>query len=113
MAQTAWVTMTRGKAERQPPNTAQTRVDAGVKELNEMTIGRTDDPEIPLPAKAFRSRKGVWDWIADPIWASGHEPHKQMPWGPAAGNLKSSPVASPKDPSNDTNARCASPSGCT
>jgi hypothetical protein len=69
--------MTRGKAERQPPNTAQTRVDAGVKELNEMTIGRTDDPEIPLPAKAFRSRKGVWDWIADPIWASGHEPHKQ------------------------------------
>ena len=47
--------MTRGKAERQPPNTARTRVDAGVKELNEMTIGRTDDPENPLPAKAFEA----------------------------------------------------------
>src|SRR5208283_3113102 len=48
-------TMTRGKAERQPPNTTRTRVDAGVKELNEMTIGRTDDPEIPLPAQAFEA----------------------------------------------------------
>src|SRR5208283_4631 len=28
------------------------RVDAGVKELNEMTIGRTDDPGNPLGAKA-------------------------------------------------------------
>ena len=51
--------------------------DARVKELNEMTIGRTDDPEIPLPAQAFEAAEGVWDWIADPIWASGHEPHKQ------------------------------------
>jgi hypothetical protein len=31
MAQTAWVTMTRGEAERQPPSTARPRVDAGVK----------------------------------------------------------------------------------
>jgi hypothetical protein len=69
--------MTRGKAERQPSDTTRTRVDAGVKELNEMTIGRTDDPEIPLPAQAFEAAEGVWDWIADPIWASGHEPHKQ------------------------------------
>jgi hypothetical protein len=50
--------------------------DARVKELNEMTIGRTDDPEIPLPAQAFEAAEGVWDWIADPIWASG-QPHKQ------------------------------------
>jgi len=28
-------------------------VDAGVKELNVMTIGRTDDPENPLVATAF------------------------------------------------------------
>jgi hypothetical protein len=45
----------------------------------------------PFGAQAFRSRPSVWGWIADPIWASGHEPREQMPWGPAAGNLKSSP----------------------
>ncbi len=50
------------------------RVDAGMKELNEMTIGRTDDPENPFGAQAFKGRPSVWDWIADPIWASGHEP---------------------------------------
>jgi hypothetical protein len=48
-----------------------------VKELNEMTIGRTDDPENPFGAQAFQSRPSVWDWIADPIWASGHEPRRQ------------------------------------
>ena len=53
------------------------RVDAGVNELNEMTIGRTDDPENPFGAQAFRSRASVWDWIAEPIWASGHEPRQQ------------------------------------
>ena len=31
------------------------RVDAGVKELNEMTIGRTDDPENPFVAQAFKA----------------------------------------------------------
>jgi hypothetical protein len=77
MAQTAWVTMTRGEAERQPPSTARPRVDAGVKELSEMTIGRTDDPENPFGAQAFRNRLSVWDWIAEPIWASGHEPREQ------------------------------------
>ncbi len=71
MAQTAWVTMTRGEAERQPPSTARPRVDAGVKELSEMTIGRTDDPENPFGAQAFRNRLSVWDWIADPICWGG------------------------------------------
>ena len=52
------------------------RVDAGMKELNEMTIGRTDDPENPCVATAL-SRLHVWDWIAEPIWASGHELRKQ------------------------------------
>ena len=33
----------------------EARVDAGVKELNEMTIGRTDDPENPLRAMAFEA----------------------------------------------------------
>jgi hypothetical protein len=27
--------------------------------------------------KGFRSRIRVWVWIAEPIWASGHEPHEQ------------------------------------
>jgi hypothetical protein len=53
------------------------RVDAGVKERNEMTIGRTDDPENPVSVTASRSRRTVWDWIADPIWASGHAPRQQ------------------------------------
>jgi hypothetical protein len=57
MAQTAWVTMTRGEAERQPPSTARPRVDAGVKELSEMTIGRTDDPENPFGAQAFEAAR--------------------------------------------------------
>jgi transposase len=52
MARLAWVTMTRVTADRQQPVTPEPRVDAGVKELNEMTIGRTDDPENPLVATA-------------------------------------------------------------
>src|SRR5271157_2282373 len=52
MARLAWVTMTRVTADRQQPVTPEPRVDAGVKELNEMTIGRTDDPGNPLGAKA-------------------------------------------------------------
>ena len=55
MAQTAWVAMTRATAGRQSSKTARTRVDAGVKELNEMTIGRTDDPENPFGAQAFKA----------------------------------------------------------
>jgi hypothetical protein len=55
MAQTAWVAMTRATAGRQSSKTARTRVDAGVKELNEMTIGRTDDPENPFVAQAFKA----------------------------------------------------------
>jgi hypothetical protein len=74
MAQSAWVTMTRGEAERQPLSTARPRVDAGMKELTKMTIGRTEDPENPFAAQAFNAAK---HWIADPIWASGHEPRKQ------------------------------------
>ena len=33
------------------------RAGAGVKELNEMTIGRTDDPENPLSVPAFEAAK--------------------------------------------------------
>jgi hypothetical protein len=65
----------RGRAGRHDDTSRRqplTRVDAGMKELYEMTIGRTDDPENPLRATAFKSRIIAWDWIADPIWASGH-----------------------------------------
>ena len=47
--------MTRGRAtgfSRSPP---EPRVDARVKELNEMTIGRTDDPENPLEPVALEA----------------------------------------------------------
>src|SRR5271166_438863 len=52
MARLAWATMTRVTADRQQPVTPEPRVDAGVKELNEMTIGRTDDPGSPRVATA-------------------------------------------------------------
>src|SRR4051812_18793127 len=42
-----------------------------------MTLGRTDDPENPLGAQACQSRRSVWGWIADPIWASGHAPREK------------------------------------
>jgi hypothetical protein len=59
-----------GRQSAQPP---APRVDAGVQELSEMTIGRTDDPENPLLATAGQpGRVIVWGWIAEPIWASGH-----------------------------------------
>jgi hypothetical protein len=48
MAQSAWVAMTRETVERQSAKSAGPRVDAGVTELSEMTIGRTDDPENPV-----------------------------------------------------------------
>jgi hypothetical protein len=57
MAEMASVATTRGKTERQLLNTVQTPVDAGVKELNEMTIGRTDDPENPFGAQAFEAAR--------------------------------------------------------
>src|ERR1700676_3607845 len=57
MAQTAWVTMTRGAVCRQQPVTAGSARCAGVKELNEMTIGRTDDPENPSTPMAFEAAK--------------------------------------------------------
>src|SRR5277367_902625 len=55
MAQTAWVTMTCGAVCRHEPIPLEPRVDAGVKELNEMTIGRTDDPENPFRTTAFEA----------------------------------------------------------
>jgi hypothetical protein len=72
MAQSAWVAMTHETAERQSAKSAGPCVDAGVTELSEMTIGRTDDPENPLLATAGQpGRVIVWGWIAEPIWASG------------------------------------------
>jgi hypothetical protein len=73
MAQSAWVAMTRETVQRLSANRTAPRVDAGVTELSEMTIGRTDDPENPILATAGQpGRVIVWGWIAEPIWASGH-----------------------------------------
>ena len=57
MAHTIWVTMTHVAGDgvcRLPPEAC---VVAGMKELNEMTIGRTDDPENPVSVPAFEAAK--------------------------------------------------------
>ena len=64
--------MTRSQRRRDHRWPPEARVDAGMTERNEMTIGRTDDPENPISVHGFRSRNIVWGWIAEPIWASGH-----------------------------------------
>jgi hypothetical protein len=55
IARLTWAKITRVTAAHQLPPEA--RVDAGVKELNEMTIGRTDDPENPIYVPAFEAAK--------------------------------------------------------
>jgi hypothetical protein len=57
MARTTWVTMTRVAEAGIRRSSPQARVDAGMKELNEMTIGRTDDPENPISVTAFEAAK--------------------------------------------------------
>jgi len=46
-----------------------------VKELNEMTIGRTDDPENPVVPSAFEVDVLFGTGSRNPIWASG-DPHR-------------------------------------
>ena len=55
--ETARVTRTHGAAYQHQLVASGPRVDAGVKELNEMTIGRTDDPENPFGAPAFEAAR--------------------------------------------------------
>src|ERR1700723_3242187 len=57
MAHPAWVAMTRVTRTGVRRSPSEARVDAGVKELNEMTIGRTDDPENPISVPAFEAAK--------------------------------------------------------
>ena len=47
--------MTRVMFARPRPGTSRACVGAGMKELNEMTIGRTDDPENPFSVPAFEA----------------------------------------------------------
>jgi hypothetical protein len=47
----------RDKDRRSPVAVGSDGVGAGVKELNEMTIGRTDDPENPISVPAFEAAK--------------------------------------------------------
>jgi hypothetical protein len=73
MAHAAWVTMTRvtGAGACRLPTDAH--VDAGMKELNEMTIGRTEDPENPLVAPAFKAAFVFGTGSRNPSWPSDHE----------------------------------------
>src|ERR1700722_10468001 len=57
MARLAWATMTRGGTTGFSWSSDEPRVDARVKDLREMTIGRTDDPEIPLKPVAFEAAR--------------------------------------------------------
>jgi hypothetical protein len=57
MAHAAWVAMTRAARVGVCRLSSKTYVDAGIKELNEMTIGRTDDPENPISVPAFEAAK--------------------------------------------------------
>src|SRR5271165_4220701 len=72
MARLAWVTMTRGREAgfNRPP--IEPRVDAGVKELTEMTYRSNRRSGEPVATSGSRSRLAVWDRVANPIWASGH-----------------------------------------
>jgi hypothetical protein len=47
--------MTRGRATGFNWSSDEARVDAREQELTEMTIGRTDDPEIPLEPVALEA----------------------------------------------------------
>jgi hypothetical protein len=57
MAHTAWVTMTRVAGPAFAGHHRHKRALCRVKELNEMTIGRTDDPENPISVPAFEAAK--------------------------------------------------------
>ncbi len=77
MARPARATMTRGEVaghRRSPP---EPHVNAGVRELTEMTYRSNRRSEEPVGTSGFRGRLIVWGRIADPIWASGHAPRQQ------------------------------------
>jgi hypothetical protein len=57
MAHAPWVTMTCVAGAGVRRLSPEACVDAGMKELNEMTIGRTDDPENPISVPAFEAAK--------------------------------------------------------
>jgi hypothetical protein len=57
MAHAGWVTITRVAGAGVRRWSPEACVDAGMKELNEMTIGRTDDPENPISVPAFEAAK--------------------------------------------------------
>jgi len=39
-----------------------------------MLIGRSDDPQNPCRVAASKGHFSVWEWIAEPTWASGRVP---------------------------------------
>ena len=77
MARTAWVAMRREATARQMPVPVAPRVEAGVKEQNEMTIGRTDDPENPPHATAHEAATLFGSGSRKPSGPAGMMPRKQ------------------------------------
>jgi hypothetical protein len=61
----------RTRGRRTSPPVVRRCIVAGVKELNEMTIGRNDDPENPISVSAFEAAK---------VFGTG----SRIPSGPAA-----------------------------
>src|SRR4051794_30380873 len=48
-----------------------------MKELNEMTIRSEPTIQRTVLCHGPQGRFSVWDWIADPIWASGYKPRRK------------------------------------
>src|SRR5271166_681942 len=72
MARLAWVTMTRGREAGSNRRSIEPRVDAGVKELTEMTYRSNRRSGEPVATSGSRSRSTVRDRTANPIWAGGY-----------------------------------------
>jgi hypothetical protein len=84
MARAAWVAMTRATVGTAIAKPAGARVDAGVEVLNEMTIGRTDDPENPALAMALEAAS---------LFGFG----SRNPSGPAASGQRAAPTGRTHD----------------
>src|SRR5271166_5630759 len=85
MARLAWVTMTRGREAGSNRRSIEPRVDAGVKELTEMTYRSNRRSGEPVATSGSRSRSTVRDRTANPIWAGGYGAALQKLWGDRRG----------------------------
>jgi hypothetical protein len=74
--------MTHGAACQHQPVTAARASMPGCKELNEMTIGRSDDPENPFRAAAFEAASLLGAGSRTPsVGVDGPTASNVPPWG--------------------------------